>query len=168
MSVLTELSALNFHDSELKSVTLTFGEKTERSCVVEVNYYDWEGNSQRRAVDSKSEWVTRRIRITFGFVAHIEFSAPDLVNRPNALDEVQLGWGLEAFEQKYADFKRQFPRGSYPLFQDGSEVVSFRALTQNNDDERDGYIWVVGTNVRLENLAEWGRAGQIHIPIGDV
>jgi hypothetical protein len=98
---------------------------------IEIDYYDWEGNAKRRADDVNEVWLTRRLRLSLGFLAHIEFSAPDLVNRAHDIDEAEAGYRLSTFQAKYAAFKREFPHGFYPLFEDESEVISLRFSTQN-------------------------------------
>lgn len=167
MSINEQLASLNFHDSVLVSVSLAFGEAKQRSCVVELDYYDWEGNGARRAADAASAWCTKRITVRFGFLAHVAFSAPDLVNRAQDIDKVEIGFGLEAFKERYTRYKQEFPRGHYPLFEGQSEVVSARFATQNNDQDSEGYLWLVGTEVQLG----WGQcssaSGQRHVPLRD-
>jgi hypothetical protein len=89
MSVVSKLQALNFHDSRLAEVSLSFSERNARSCLIEIDYYDWEGNAKRRAGDANEVWLTRRLQLSFGFLAHIEFSAPDLVNRAQDIAEAE-------------------------------------------------------------------------------
>jgi len=167
MSIVSKLQALNFHDSRLAEVSLSFSERNARSCLIEIDYYDWEGNAKRRADDASEVWLTRRLRLSFGFLAHIEFSAPDLVNRAQDIDEAEVGYRLSTFQAKYAAFKREFPHGFYPLFEDESEVISLRFSTQNNDEHSSGSLWVVGSRVELEWLNTPSHAGQIHFPIAD-
>jgi hypothetical protein len=167
MSVVSELQALNFHDSRLVEVGLSFPGGNARACVIDIDYYDWEGNAKRRADDANAAWLTKRLRLSFGFLAHIEFSAPDLVNRAQDFDEAEVGYCLSTFQARYAAFKREFPHGFYPLFEDGSEVISLRFSTQNNDEHKSGSLWLVGSKVELEWLAAPRHAGQIHFPISD-
>ena len=133
--------------------------------MIDIDYYDWEGNAKRRADDGDAAWLTKRLRLAFGFLAHIEFAAPDLVNRAQDLDKAEVGYCLSSFQAKYTAFKRGFPHGSYPLFEDGSEVISLRFSTQNNDEHTAGFLWVVGSKVEIEWLTSPRRAGQIHFPI---
>src|SRR5258706_12607400 len=165
MSVVNKLQALNFHDSRLVEISLSFSEDSARTCLLDIDYYDWEGNAKRRADDANAAWLTKRLRISVGFLAHIEFSAPDLVNRAQDLDEAEVGYCLSRFQAKYAAFKSEFPQGFYPLFEDGSEVISLRFSTQNNDEHTSGSLWIVGNKVELEWLTAPRRAGQIHFPI---
>lgn len=165
MSVISKLQALNFHDSRLVEIRLSFNDPNLRLCVIEIDYYDWEGNASRRKEDANAVWLSRRLRISIGFLAHIEFNAPDLVNRAHDIDQVEVGYGLPAFQSRYAAFKREFPKCSYPLFEDGSEVVSLRFLTQNYEENQSGSFWIVGGMVDLEWLSAPRHTGQLHIPI---
>lgn len=167
MSVASKLQALHFHDSRLVELVLWFPEGNARRCLIDIDYYDWEGNAKRRAADPKATWLTKRLRLSFGFLAHIAFSAPDLVNRGADIDEAEVGYGLLTFQAKYAAFKREFPQGVYPLFEDGSEVISLRFSTQNSDENSSGSLWIVGCKVEMEWLAEPRHAGQMHFPIAD-
>jgi hypothetical protein len=165
MSVVSTLQALNFHDSRLVEVSLSFSEGSTRACLIDIDYYDWEGNAKRRVDATNAAWLTKRLRLSFGFLAHIEFSAPDLVNRAQDLDEAEVGYCLLNFQTKYTAFKREFPHGFYPLFEDGSEVISLRLSTQNNDEHTSGFLWLVGSKVKLEWPTAPRHAGQIHFPI---
>ena len=116
MSINKSLSELNFHDSTLVGLRMAFGEAKSRSCALEVDYYDWEGNNHRRTTDPAAPWQVRPLTITFGFVAHIEFSAPSLIDRAQDLDIAQLDYELERFSAAHREYRQQFPTGSYPLF----------------------------------------------------
>ncbi len=87
MSVVSSLKDLNFHDSRLVSVGLSFPGGNDRTGLLDIDYYDWEGNAQRRADDANATWLTKRLRLSFGFLAHIELSAPHLVNRAQDIDQ---------------------------------------------------------------------------------
>ena len=167
MNISEQLRALNFHDATLVSVHLMFGEDSGRSAVVELDYYDWEGNQERREEQPEAPWLTKRLSISFGFLAHIEFSAPDLVNRAQDIDFAEIGYGLATFEERRANFKRQFPKGSYPLFDGTGEVLSLRLTNQNNDEESTGFLWVVGNEVRLSWSQPSSGRGQTHVPLRD-
>ena len=167
MSIIQDLQSLNFHDATLMSVHLQLGQGSNRSAEIELVYYDWEGNSARREIAPDAPWQTKQLHVKFAFLAHIEFSAPDLVNRAQDIDCAEVGYKLELFEARHTDFKRQFPKGRYPLFDGETEVVSLRLETQNNDENSTGYLWVVGNDVKLE----WGPPdfshGQTHVPLRD-
>lgn len=164
MSINKELEKLYFHDSSLRAINLSFSDGDARSCVLNIDYYNWEGNQKIRESAANAPWKWRRLILKFGYLAHIEFSAPDLVNRAQDLDEAVLGFAISDFEDQYQQFKLEFPRGKYPLFESG-EVVSIRFTTQNYASKDSGYLWVVGNDVSIE----WDDAdtlvGQIHIPI---
>jgi hypothetical protein len=168
MSVVSSLKDLNFHDSRLVSVGLAFPGGNDRTGLLDIDYYDWEGNAQRRADDASATWLTKRLRLSFGFLAHIELSAPDLVNRAQDIDQAEVDYRLSSFQAGYAAFKREFPHGSYPLFEDGCEVLSIRFTTQNYDASTAGFLWLVGGKVELEWLTTPRHAGQIHFPISGV
>ena len=169
VSIIKALESLNFHDATLMSVHLQLGQASDRSAEIEMDYYDWEGNGARRAIARHAPWQTKRFHLKFGFLAHIEFSAPDLVNRAQDIDSAEVGYRLERFKSRHAEFKRQFPMGRYPLFDDTSEVVSLRMNTQNYDDDEGctGYLWVVCNDVSLEWMSPNFLPGQTHIPLRD-
>jgi hypothetical protein len=167
MSTSDQLRALNFHDATLVSVRLLFGEDSGRSASVELDYYDCEGNEKRREEQPQVSWLTKRLSISFGFLVHIEFSGPDLVNRAQDIDFAEIGYDLATFEHRHANFKRQFPNGSYPLFEGSGEVVSLRLTTQNNDEELNGYLWIVGNEVELTWSQSTASQRQTHVPLRD-
>ena len=167
MDVTAVLEALYFHDSLLRTISVSFSDGNRKSCLLDIAYYDWEGNKERRSLDPKSPWQWRRLQIAFGYLAHIEFSAPDLINRAQDIDSLEIGSGLPAFRQAYETFKRDFPRGRYPLFENGAEAISLKFNTQNNSDSGTGFLWVVGTEIELKWLSSDRLEGQIHIPLAD-
>ena len=112
-----------------------------------------------------ADWQTKRLTIAFGFLAAIEFSAPDLVNRAQEIDAAEVGYRLDWFKEQHTAFKGEFPSGKYPLFDDGSEVVSIRFNTQNNDDDSSGYFWIVGSQVELSTVPETTVVGQTHFAL---
>ena len=162
-----ELRALDFHDSALSVVSVYFSNGNGRSCVILIDYYDWEGNLKRREEEPAAEWTWKRLKITFGYLAHIEFSAPDFVNRAQDILSLTLGHGIESLRDAHTNFKSEFPQGTFPLFDDDNEVVSARFSTQNFGDDAEGYLWVAGSRVRLEWLGSGELVGQAHIPIAD-
>ena len=96
LAIQEELQSLNFHDSALGTVSIKFSSGNARSCSLLIDYYDWEGNSKRRQLQPAAQWAWKRLKITFGYLAHIEFNAPDLVNRAQDIDSLELGYGIEA------------------------------------------------------------------------
>jgi hypothetical protein len=167
MNATAELQGLYFHDSLLRTIAVSFSDGNRKSCLLDIDYYDWEGNKERRSLDPKSSWQWRRLQIAFGYLAHIEFSAPDLINRAQDIDTLEIGFGLTAFRKAYDTFKQDFPRGRYPLFENGAEAISLRFSTQNHSDSSSGFLWVVGTEVELKWLSSNRLEGQIHIPVAD-
>lgn len=164
MSINKELESLHFHDSNLRGIDVSFSDGNARSCTVDIDYYNWEGNQETKKASSNAPWKWRRLILKFGYLAHIEFSAPDLVNRAQDLDEAEMGYGLSSFEDEYKRFKKEFPRGRYPLFERG-EVVSIRFTTQNYSNTGSGYLWVLGNDVSVEWKDSDVLVGQIHFPI---
>jgi hypothetical protein len=139
----------------------------DRTCQLDIDYYDWEGNARRRTDEANATWLMKRLRLSFGFLAHIELSAPDLVNRAQDIDQAEIGYRLSSFHGRYAAFKRNCPHGSYPLFEDGSDVLSVRFSTRNYEENSCGFLWLVGCKVQLEWLPAPPHAGQIHVPISE-
>jgi len=166
VSIGEQLRALNFHDSSLVSFHASLGPGSQRTLTVELEYYDWEGNSLRRATDPHAPWQTKRLTIAFGFMAAVEFSAPDLVNRAQEIDTAEVGYRLDSLKEQHTAFKAAFPRGKYPLFDDGSEVVSIRFNTQNNDDNSFGYFWIAGSQVELSVGSGPSPDRQTHFALG--
>lgn len=162
-----QLQALDFHDSALSEVAISFSDGNRRSCSIVIDYYDWEGNSRRREVEPTAPWRWRRLKLTFGYLAHIEFSAPDLVNRAQDINSVTLGYDLASLQLKHQQFKKNFPQGSFPIFDDGTDVVSVRFSTQNFEGDAEGYLWAAGSQVGLEWMEGGQLVGQAHIPISD-
>lgn len=164
MSVKETLRALGFHDSTIRAIELRFGEKGRAHAHVAIDYYDWEGNADRRRVDSRAPWRSRALSIRFGFVAHFEYSAPFVLHPGNEIDRAVIGDGLTTFEEAARRLRSEFPRAVDPLFGEGREPVSLRFETHNWGDDRAGHIWIVGSDVTLE----WGAAresAEHHIPI---
>lgn len=164
MSINKELGSLHFHDSNLRGINVSFSDGNARSCTLEIDYYNWEGNQKARKASPNAPWKWRQLVVKFGYLAHIEFSAPDLVNRAQDLDEAEMGYGLSSFEDGHKRFKAEFPRGRYPLFESG-EVVSIRFTTQNYSNTGAGYLWIVGNDVSVEWRDSDVLEGQIHFPI---
>ena len=165
MKNIEQLKSLHFHDSTLVGIGIQFSLGNNRSCEVLLDYYDWEGNNSRRAIDPKAAWLSKRLRISIGFLAHFEFSAPDLVNRAQDIDRIELGYEIDRFQKLRDRFKNSFPHGTFPLFDDGSEVISIRFITQNTDDDSEGYLWLVGNNVQVSWFESINTECQHHFPI---
>lgn len=164
MSINNELENLYFHDSTLRGINVSFSDGNARSCVLDIDYYNWEGNQKVRESLPNEPWKWRRLILKFGYLAHIEFSAPDLMNRAQDLDDAELGYAISTFEDEYKKFKLEFPRGKSPLFENG-EVISIRFTTQNYSSSDSGYLWVVGNDVSITWEDADTLVGQIHIPI---
>ncbi len=102
--------------------------------------------------------------ISFGYLAVFEYSAPDLLNRAQEISEVEYGHRLDELKVKEQNLKKEFPGRRSPLFEGKGDAVSIKFLTQNFDDNSQGYILVVGCDVKIS----WGSfpplVGQIHIP----
>ena len=77
-----ELERLGFHDAVFRSIELLFSNGNARSCRLLIDYYDWEGNEARRKQDANAAWRWRSLEIAFAYLGHFEYSAPDLLNRP--------------------------------------------------------------------------------------
>ena len=112
MSIGEQLRALNFHDSSLVSFHVSLGAGSQRTLTVELEYYDWEGNSLRRATDPHVPWQTKRLTIAFGFMAAIEFSAPDLVNRARKSTPLKSAIGWTGSRNSTPRSKMRFPEES--------------------------------------------------------
>jgi hypothetical protein len=163
----TELEDLEFHDSVFRSIEIFFSDGNSRGCKLQIDYYDWEGNEARRKDDPSSEWEWKSLTITFGYLAHFEYSAPDLLNRAQDIYELQFDHELERLRHREEKQKRQFSKYRSPLFDSKGKALSLKFVTENGDEESQGYILVVGSDVRLE----WGGfdsyIGQTHIPADD-
>jgi hypothetical protein len=164
-NVKRELEKLYFHDSSFRSIQLQFSDDGDRTCALEIDYYDWEGNGLRRKKTPDAKWEWKSVTIHFGFVAVFEYSAPDLNNRARDIDEVEFDYRLEELRVKEQSYLKQFPGYCSPLFGDKLEPISIKFKTQNNDENSDGYILVIGNDVKMT----WGNfmpnSGQIHFPI---
>ena len=164
-TVLEELQKLRFHDSSFRTVELNFSDVRTRSCRLQIDYYDWEGNEIRRKQTPNAQWEWKSLVIDFGYVAVFEYSAPDLLNSAKEIDTVEFGHRLEELRSQEQDLLKQFSGYRSPLFNDKSEPISIKFITQNWDESSPGYFLVVGSEVKIS----WGSfaplVGQIHIPI---
>ena len=162
-----ELESLEFHDSVFRSIEIFFSDGNSRGCQIQIDYYDWEGNEARRKANPSSEWVWKALTITLGYLACFEYSAPDLLNRAQDIDELQFDHELDGLRKQEEKQKRLFPKSRSPLFDSKGPALSLKFLTENGDEESQGYVLVVGSEVTLE----WGSfdsyTGQTHIPVDD-
>ena len=85
-----ELEKLEFHDSVFRGIGIFFSDGISRGCKIQIDYYDWERNEARRKADPSSEWVWKALTIKLGYLAHFEYSAPDLLNRAQDIDELEV------------------------------------------------------------------------------
>jgi hypothetical protein len=164
-SVKSELEKLRFHDSCFRSIQLQFSNNRDRSCILQIDYYDWEGNEARRQQSPTAEWVWKSLTIHFGYVAVFEYSTLDLLNRAQDIDRIEFDHQLKEWKIKEQNLLKQFSGYRSPLFGDKREPVSIKFMTQNCDDNSEGYVLVVGSDVKIswENFSSF--VGQTHIPI---
>ena len=162
-----ELENLEFHDSVFRSIGIFFSDGNSRGCKIQIDYYDWEGNEERRKTNPSSEWVWKALTITVGYLAHFEYSAPDLLNRAQDIAELQFDQDLDRLRKQEEKQKRQFSQYQSPLFDSKGTALSLNFLTENGDDQSQGHVLVVGSDVTLD----WGSfdsyVGQTHIPVDD-
>jgi len=162
-----ELAALDFYDSVFKNIEIFFSDGNSRGCKIQIDFYDWEGNQAKRETDSSSEWTWKALTITFGYLAHFEYSMPDLMNRAQDIYELQFDYELERLRAIEEKQRQEFPQRQSPLFNTESEALSLKFVSENEDEENQGYILVIGSDVTLE----WGGfdsyVGQTHFPIDD-
>ena len=164
-TVLEKLQKLYFHDSSFRAVELNFSEVRARSCRLQIDYYDWEGNEIRRRQISTAQREWKSLIIDFGYVAVFEYSAPDLLNSAREIDAVEFGHRLEELRTKEQALLKQFSGYHSPLFDGKSEPISIKFITQNWDENSPGYLLIVGSDVKIS----WGNfvplVGQVYIPI---
>jgi hypothetical protein len=160
-----ELERLCFHDSVFRSIELLFSNGNARSCRLTIDYYDWEGNEARRQQNPNSPWHWRSLQISFGYLGHFEYSAPDLLNRPQDIDRIE-------FDHQLAELRagEEWARGFFtsyqsPLFDAKGGPLSVKFITQNCSSDREGFVLVVGSGCTLKWDVEPALVGQIHIPI---
>ncbi len=161
----TELERLDFHDSVFRSIELLFGSGYARSCRLLIDYYDWEGNDARRESDPQAAWRWRSLEVCFGRLGHLEYSAPDLLNRPQDLDRIEFDHQLSelrAGEQWARDLS---PGYRSPLFDAEGGPLSVKFITQNSGPDREGFVLVVGSGCQLRWDVRPALVEQAHIPI---
>lgn len=160
-----ELQRLCFHDAAFRSIELVFSDGNARSCRLLIDYYDWEGNEARRKQDPNAPWQWRSLEIAFAYLGHFEYSAPDLLNRPQDIDRIEFDHHLPQLRAS-----EEWARGfctSYrsPLFDVEGGPLSVKFVTQNNNADREGFVLVVGSGCKLRWDVKPPLIGQIHIPI---
>ena len=159
------LQTLNFHDSEILRVELTFASEGGRSAILDLHYYDWEGNAARREVEPHSPWQWRSLRIQFAYLAVFEYSGDDLINRANEIDTVEWGHGLAPIIAREQALSQQFTGYESPLLSDAARVVSMRVATHNASETKEGYFLLIGTDVTMSWDVFPARHDEIHIPL---
>ncbi len=159
-----ELERLDFHDSVLRSIDLLFSSGHARSCRLLIDYYDWEGNSARRAADPQAPWRWRSLEVSFGYLGHFEYSAPDLLNRSQDIDRAEFDHTLAGLRAGEDRLRAQFSGHRSPLFDADGGPLSLKLLTQNWGEEREGFVLVVGSGCRLRWDVRPAPVGQTHIP----
>lgn len=162
-----DFESLDFHDSVFRSIEIFFSDGNARGCKIEIDYYDWEGNLARRKTDSSSEWTWKALTITFGYLAHFEYSMPDLLNRAQDIYELQFDHKLDELRAKEERQRHQFSEYKSPLFDAEGEALSLKFVSENGDEQSLGYILVVGSDVTIEWNSFDSFVGQTHFPIED-
>jgi hypothetical protein len=163
--VRAELERLFFQESAFRSIELLFSSGHARSCRLLIDYYNWEGNERRRQSDPQAPWQWRSLEISFGYLAHFEYSAPDLLNRPQDIYCVEFDSLLNELRISEDRQRNQFPGYRSPLFDSPSGPLSLRFLTHNGRERREGFVLVVGSGCQLRWDARPAPVGQIHIPV---
>jgi hypothetical protein len=166
-SIRAEIERLSFHDSIFRSIALLFSNGHARSCRLSIDYYDWEGNERRRQQHPNAVWQWRSLEVSFTYLAHFEYSAPDLLNRPQDIDRIEFDHLLEVLRVNEDKLRGQFSGYRSPLFDGESEPLSLKFMTQNSSADREGFVLVVGSGCQLHWDTYLPLVGQIHIPIED-
>ncbi len=158
------LERLDFHDSAFRSIELLFSDGSARSCRLLIDYYDWEGNSARRAADPQAPWRWRSLEVSFSYLGHFEYSAPDLLNRPQDIDRVEFGHLVPELRAGEERLRARFSGYRSPLFDADGGPLSLKFLTHNWGEEREGFVMVAGSGCRLRWDVRPALVGQVHIP----
>jgi hypothetical protein len=144
---------------------LIFSDGFARSCRLFIDYYDWEGNESRRQKDPNSPWRWRSLEISFAYLGHFEYSAPDLLNRPQDIDRIE-------FDHQLAELRasEEWTRGSLsayrsPLFDADGGALSVKFITQNCNADREGFVLIVGSGCELRWDIAPALVGHVHYPI---
>jgi hypothetical protein len=140
-SINSQLGELNFHDSKIRGIQLVFPRGNDRTCAIDIDYYDWEGNEERRKTEPDAQWIWKHLRLEFGHLAHSEFSAPDLKSRVQDIDDIAL------------------------LIDSDTELISLKFFLQNWTDDKQGFILIIGSQLKLHWIEGYQKTGQSHWPI---
>ena len=154
-----QLEQLNFHDSEIERITL----ESPRKCSITINYYNWEGND-----GGQKPWKWKKLKITFDFLAIIEWNAPDLINSPATILDTRFDDKIDELIDIEQEKKKKYKSYRSPLFGQGEDCVSITFILSSFDDwlnEDGGYLRLIGSRANIQWLSEGCYEGQIHIPI---
>jgi hypothetical protein len=158
------LERLDFHDSVFRSIELLFSDGHDRSCRLLIDYYDWEGNHARREADPQAPWRWRSLEVCFSYLGQFEYTAPDLLNRPQDIDCVEFDHMLAELRAGEQWARDRSPGYRSPLFDADGGPLSLKFLTHNFDSEQQGFVLVVGCGCRLHWDVRPSLVGQVHIP----
>jgi hypothetical protein len=163
--VRTELERLDFQDSVFQSIELRFSDSNARSCQLLIDYYDWEGNESRRQQDTNVEWRWRSLEVSFAYLGHFEYSAPDLLNRAQDIDRIEFDHLLEELRASEQQVRERCSGYRSPLLDAEGGPLSLKFITQNYSTDREGFVLVVGSGCRLQWDTHPASVGQRHAPI---
>lgn len=146
------LETLNFHDSDIQSISIEENDMFDRKLIVKIDYYNWEGN-----MEESDSWITKTLQITINHCVHLQFNAPNLME--DAFEILS-----EEFDLMYDDFVNKALKekaSSYFVNLNSKQLNNFLSLKFNlrnyGDslfDETNGFIWIAGFNVHHEWLDE--------------
>lgn len=159
-----ELARLDLHDSVLLRLELSCAGRVRR-CVLDVDYYDWEGNGARRRLEPDAPWQWRALRIRFGRLAALEYSMPGVPSRAIEIDRAELGHGLAALEAHERAMAARYPAYVSPLLDAAGPPVSLSLFTHDWDDTTQGAVRIIGADVTLEWDVFPASRGEQHVPI---
>lgn len=156
---------MDFHDSIIREIRVGFSCPDQRVCLLDIDYYNWEEN------ECGKEWKWKRLKIHFGYLAALEFSAPDMINCAHEIDHLITGEDLDELKIESDRVKRSFPKARIPLFDSDSEPVSLKFMTENGaemkEGYKEGYVKIIGSEVILEWVENDTLIGKTHIPIDE-
>lgn len=154
---------LNFHDSIIEEVKLFTDENSNRKCEVIISYYNWEGNREKN-----SFWKCKKLRLTLEYIAVIEWNAPDLINSWCDILSVEYDDKIDELYNIELKIKEKYPKYLSPLFDEIENFLSITFSLSNFSDDTDyiqGYLRLIGSNVRIKWIEEECQEGKIHIKI---
>jgi hypothetical protein len=154
---------LYFHDSEIISIELTADDQSNRKCIVLIDYYNWEGNKENSGL-----WTWKKLKLTFNFIAHFEWNAPDLINNSFTIYDSEFDLFLDELEEKEKSRINRYPGYKSQLFNDNVEYLSIKFILDNFEEgikSDEGHLILVGSDIEIEWIEGDQRIGQIHIPI---